>query len=174
MSELHVNKKLLVPWSCSQVADGNTVSVSLEFRWATVCFHFSAIIFLKLKLATECHSLFFNVFIAAGKVSLPHMKRTSNLHDLFLILCSQNVLHRWNFECFEWSVFGLTWSTYRCCLLPISCTCPLLFFFFVLAQINMCVFLYVLWKHAFLKLLFSTSIFLNKQNRCISWIFNEK
>lgn len=87
-------------------------------------------LFLKLKLATECHSLFFNVFIAAGKVSLPHMKRTSNLHDLFLILCSQNVLHWWNFECFEWSIFGLTWSTYRCCLLPVSCTCPLLFFFF--------------------------------------------
>lgn len=87
-----------------------------------------------LKLATECHSLFFNVFIDAGKVSLPHMKRTSHLHDLFLILCSQNVLHRWNFECFEWSVFGLTWSTYRCCLLPVSCTCPLLFFFLYLLR----------------------------------------
>lgn len=127
--------------TCSVVMlASSTVSVSLEFRRATVCLHFSAMIFLKLKLATECHSLFFNVFIAAGKVSLPHMKRTSNLHDLFLILCSQNVLHWWNFECIEWSVFGLTWSTYRCCLLPVSCTCPLLFF--VLAQINVSFYMY--------------------------------
>lgn len=54
--------------------------MSVEFIRATVYLHFSGL-FLKLKLATLCNSLFYIVFSAADKVVLPHLQRTSELHD---------------------------------------------------------------------------------------------
>lgn len=66
------------------MADGTTVShrhwnstelqcVSISLQLFVGFVRLFVFRFCKVKLATKRHSLFLNVFIAAGKVSLPHL-----------------------------------------------------------------------------------------------------
>lgn len=43
------------------------------------CLHFSGL-FSKLRLATQCNSLFYLMLSTAGKVMLPHVQQTSEVH----------------------------------------------------------------------------------------------
>lgn len=69
------------------------------------------------------------------------------ISSVFVKLRSQNVLHGWNLERSKWSVFGPTWSSKLCRLSSVSRIGlqPL----FVLAEINVCLFLWTV-KDAFL------------------------
>lgn len=155
--EAHVNEKLRGRWSC--LADGwrhRSQSQSLEFNRATVCLYFSAII------RGFCLFCLFSVFARW------HVPQSVSLYFLMYLLLQaksrylickgpviSSVSQNYAVKMFymdethgaSQTIFGLTWLTKRCRLLPVSAFPAFSLFLYLLR--STCVFLYEPWKMLF-------------------------